>query len=110
MKIVECLRIIAVCVGCIASVSCGDSFFVGFVSNPGGSSSVTGTVTAVNSGFASSPSGTTSLTVVTFDNSGTSITIYFCGDHHALFPINQSVRAEYTGGIACALLTRVVVM
>jgi hypothetical protein len=82
----------------------------GFVSNPGGNTSVTGTITAVSSGFASGPTGTTSLTVVTFVNSGSSITLYFCGDQHALFPINQTVRAEYSAGIACALLTRVVVM
>jgi hypothetical protein len=107
---VKRLRIIVVCVGCIASVGCGGSFFVGFVSNPTGSTSVTGTVTAVSSGFTSGPTGTTSLTIVTFVNSGTSITLYFCGDQHALLPINQTVRAEYTAGIACALLTRVVVM
>ena len=91
-------------------MSCGGSFFVGFVSNPGGNTSVTGTVSAVSSGFASGPTGQTSATVVTFVNSGTSITIYFCGDQQALFPINHPVRAEYTAGIACALLTRVVVM
>ena len=106
----ECLRIIAICVGSMASVGCGGTFFVGFVSNPGGSTSVTGIITAVSSGFASGPTGTTSLTVVTFVNSGSSITLYFCGDWHALFPINQTVRAEYSAGIACALLTRVVLM
>ena len=90
---------------------CGGSYFVGFVSNPIGSTSITGKVTSISSGFASSAStGTTSVTVVTFTNFGSATTLYFCGDQKTLFPLDQTVRAEYTSGILCAVLVKVVVM
>jgi len=107
---VTCLRIIALYAAIIPIVNCGGSYFVGFVSNPGGTISTTGTVSAVSNGVASDPSGTTPVTVVTFEHSGTAIIIYFCGDQQALFPLNQTVRADYTTGVVCSVLVQVVMI
>ena len=104
------LRVIALCTGCITMVACGGSYFVGFVSNPVGNASITGTVMTVNTGFASDPAGVTSVTVVTFMTSGVSTVMYFCGDQQTLFPLNQTVQAEYTSGVVCSLLVRVVLI
>ena len=104
------LRIIALNAACISIVSCSGFTFVGFVSNPGGTTSITGTVLTVNSGFVSDPSGTTQVTSVGFDSSGMPITLVFCGDQHALFPVNIKVRADYTAGILCSFVTKVVIV
>jgi len=96
--------------GCIGVLNCGGSYFVGFVSNPGGETSVTGQVSGVTSGFTSDPSGVTPVTVVTFVNTGAFFTLYFCCDQHSLFPLNVTVRADYTKGILCSLLVRVVII
>ena len=104
------LRIIALCAACISIVSCSGFSFVGFVSNPGGTSSITGTVFTVSGGFVSDPSGITQVTSVAFDSSGTPITLVFCGDQHALFPVNIRVHADYTAGIVCSFVTKVVIV
>ena len=104
------LRIVALYAVCIALASCGGVSFVGFVSNPGGNATITGTVTAVSNGFVSSPAGLSSVTVVTVTNSGIATTVYFCGDQKMLFPLNQTVRVEYTQGILCSLVIRVTVV
>ena len=49
------LRIIALYAACISIVSCSGFTFVGLVSNPGGTTSITGTVLTVNGGFVSDP-------------------------------------------------------
>ena len=104
------LRIIILCAACIPVVSCGGFSFVGFVSNPGGTASITGTVTAVSDGFVSNLNGITSTTTVAFENSEIAITVVFCGDQHSLFPLNTNVRAEYTAGVLCSVLTKVVII
>ncbi len=104
------LRTIVSCVCCVASIGCGGQFFVGFVSNPGGNSSITGRIDAINSGFASNPSGITLITSVTFVNADGATNVYFCGDQQHLFMINQTVHVEYTVGLACSVLIRVVVV
>ena len=103
------LRIVALWAACATSLSCGGYYFVGFVSNPGGAASVTGVVTAVSNGFIDSPSGVTQYTAVTFLNTESKITIDFCGDQNRLFPIESTVEADYTGGILCSVLVRVMV-
>jgi hypothetical protein len=42
-------------------------------------------------------------------NAGSEVTINFCGDQQHLFPIKATVQAEYTAGITCSVLIRVVV-
>jgi hypothetical protein len=107
---VRYLRIIALLITCIPVVSCGGYYFVGFVSNPGGTSTVTGTVSAVSGGLVSAPSGLNSITAVTFINSDVAQTVNFCGDRQALFPLNKTVRTDYTAGVFCSVLKRVIIV
>jgi hypothetical protein len=104
------LSIIALLAACFPVVNCGGYYFVGFVSNLGGTTTVTGMVTAVSGGFVSDPTGITPVTAVTFTTSGSKITIHFCGDQQELFPINKTVRADYTAGISCSMLLKVVIV
>jgi hypothetical protein len=102
---VVCVRFIALFANCVLLVNCGGFYFVGFVSNPAGSTSVIGIVTAVNSGFVSAPTGLiTPVTVVRFVNEDSAITVNFCGDQQQWFPVDKTVRAEYTAGILCSVL------
>jgi hypothetical protein len=52
----------------------------------------------------------TFITVVSFVNTGTAATLYFCGHQENLFPVNETVRVDYTQGILCSLLVRVVII
>jgi len=104
------LSIIALLAACFPVVNCGGYYFVGFVSNPGGTTTVAGMVIAVSGGFVSDPTGITPVTAVTFATSGSKITIHFCGDQQELFPINKTVRADYTVGISCSTLLKVVIV
>jgi hypothetical protein len=103
-------RIIAFLACCIPLISCGGYSFVGFVSNPGGNTSLSGRVGDISSGFVSDPSGITPVTFVTFMTSDAAVKVYFCGDQRQLFSINQNVRVDYTAGVACSVLVRVVVV
>ena len=88
---------------CLLLTGCG-SFFVGFVSNPGGPFRVSGTVSVVSFGFVQDPTGLTiTFTAVTFVNSGTATTINFCGDQRAKFPINRFLQADFNIGIHCSV-------
>lgn len=102
------LRVVALWAACAVSLNCGGYYFVGFVSNPGGTTSITGIVIAASLGFSADPSGVTQYTAVTFMNAGNTVTIRFCGDQHQLFPLDATVRADYTAGILCSVLERVV--
>lgn len=104
------LRIVTFCACCITSMSCGGAYFIGFVSNPGGNTSITGRVDAISSGFVSDPGGLTQITWVTFVNSDAATVVPFCGDQQHLFIIDQTVRVDYTPGIVCSVLIRVVVV
>ncbi len=104
------LRIVALCACCITSISCGGAYFIGFLSDPGGNTSITGRIEAISSRFVSDPSGITEITSVTFVNSDAAINVYFCGDQRHLFMINQTVRVDYSVGVACSVLVRVVVV
>ncbi len=84
---------------------------VGFVSNPaaGQVQSVTGTVSAVSHLDYHDSSGTTTFTAVTFvDKLHTATTKNFCGDQRPLFPLDQTVRADFRQGFVCAGLVQVV--
>jgi hypothetical protein len=86
--------------------SCG-SFFVGFVSNPGGNMTISGSVTGVSVAVFQSMGTSVPFTAVTFASSGTAVTINFCGNQGSLFPINQFVRANFTTGVSCSTLIAV---
>lgn len=104
------LRIMGLLAALISAVNCGGFSFVGFVSNPGGTVNLTGTVSAVQSGFVTELNGISPTTIVTFDYSGVPVTISFCGDYESAFPLNQTVRVTYTAGVICSTLLQVVVV
>jgi hypothetical protein len=84
-------------------------FFVGFVSNPGGSAlGINGTITTVAIGFVDNSQGTqVTVTAVTFANTQGSTTINFCGDKRVQFPVHEEVCADYWAGTYCSTLTAV---
>jgi hypothetical protein len=90
---------------------CGQ-VFVGFASNPQiAPSTVSGMITIVHLGFATGDGGVeVTFTVVTFVNGGLSNTLDFCGDQRSQFPINQSVKVNFTPGNICSTLVTVVVI
>jgi len=87
-----------------------DAFFVGFVSNPGGTKTVSGTVSIVQLSFVHDITGKTIMvTAVTFLNPGTATTVNFCGDQHDRFPVNSVAQADFNTGVLCSALVAVVV-
>ncbi len=104
------LTAMALYAACLPLFGCAGYYFVGFESNPGCPATITGTVTAVSSGFISDLSGITPTTTVTFENSGIVVGVTFCGDQQSLFQLNTVVRVDYAAGVLCSVLRRVVVM
>lgn len=97
-----------VAAGAILLAGCGQ-VFVGFVSNPQvSSSSVSGIVIIVHLESGNEISGPQSFTAVTFANGGLSSSVNFCGDQRPQFPLNQSMRAEFTPGPGCSTLVKVI--
>ena len=102
--LIQCVALCLMLAGC-------SGFFVGFVSNPGGMRSLSGTVSIVNLGFIQDPMGAkVTLTAVTFINPETTVTINFCGDQRSQFPLNRPVRVDFNSGFQCATLGAVVVI
>ena len=95
---------------CLLLAGCS-GVFIAFVSNPGGTSSASGTVSIVQLGFIQDPTGVKkSVTAVTLVSPGTATTINFCGDQRAQFPMDHSVRADFNTGVSCSILVAVVVL
>ena len=95
---------------CVLYEGCG-AYFVGFISNPGGSQTISGEVSIVQLNSVRDVTGETILlTGVTFLSPGTEATINFCGDQRGGFPLNRQVRAEFTNGVVCSTLLGVVVI
>jgi hypothetical protein len=89
---------------------CG-AYFVGFVSNPGGTQTISGTVSTTELSFVPDITGETiMLTAVTFLNPGTATTINFCGDQRRKFVVDHDVRADFNTGVFCSILVAVVVI
>jgi hypothetical protein len=93
----------------IATLSgCGNIFVRGAL--PAGSSSVSGLVSVVQLSAIIGDSGTTvQVTFVTFVQGGASSTIGFCGDERSQFPMQQTVRANFTPGQTCASVITIVI-
>jgi hypothetical protein len=93
----------------VGLAGCG-AVFVGFVSNPGVvPSTISGTVAIVHLGFSADGDGTiVNVTQVTLVTPGIANTMAFCGDQRTLFPVNQSLRVEFTNGTLCSTLVSVV--
>jgi uncharacterized protein YceK len=96
---------------CLLLTGCG-AIFVGFVSNPGNPTSVTGTVITVQLASTNDLNGVSiTFTAVTIsNNTGFASTFDFCGDQRSRFPINQQVRVNFTSGISCSTLNGVVLL
>lgn len=87
---------------------CGNVFIGGAI-NPG-PSSITGMVGVVQLSVVIGDNGTTvQVTFVTFLQDGVSSTIGFCGDERGRFPLQQSVRANFTPGQTCASIITIVI-
>ena len=94
---------------CVTLTGCGGVFFVGGAINAG-TSSVSGMISVVQISAVIGDNGTTvDVTFVTFQHSGTSSTIGFCGDERDRFPMQKSVRANFTPGHTCASIVTIVI-
>ena len=82
----------------VTLAGCGSVFFVGGAINPG-TSTVIGIVSVVQISAVIGDNGSTvQVTFVTFLNNGSSSTVGFCGDERDRFPMQQTVRANFTPG------------
>jgi len=94
---------------CLLAAGC-EGAFGGFVSNPVGRVSVSGTTSVVQPGLVKDVTREQiTITAVTFFNPGTAINISFCGDQSRSVLLNQFVHAEFRQGVLCAALATVVV-
>jgi hypothetical protein len=92
----------------VTLTGCGNISIRGAI-NPG-TSSVSGMVSIVQlSGVIGDGGSTVQVTFVTFQQDGTSSTIGFCGDERSRFPVQQSVRANFTPGQTCASIVTIVI-
>ena len=93
----------------VTLTGCGSAFFVGGAINPN-TSSVGGLVIVVQINSVIGDDGTmVDVTFVTFQQNGRSSTIGFCGDERDRFPMQQSVRANFTQGHTCARILTIVI-
>jgi hypothetical protein len=91
----------------LVSTSCGNVFFRGSIQT---GSTITGSVSIVQLSSLMDGTGSVEVTFVTFLQSGTSSTMGFCGNQTGLFPLNQSVRANFNPGQPCATIITVVIL
>ena len=92
----------------VTPTGCGNVFVRGAI-NPG-SSSVSGVVSVVQLSAVIGDRGTTvQVTFVTFLQDGTSSTVGFCGDERDRFPMQQTVRTNFTPGQTCASIVTIVI-
>src|SRR5947208_13315930 len=88
---------------------CGNIFVRGAISPT--FSSVSGSISIIQLSAIVGQNGTTvQVTFVTFLQNGTSSTIGFCGDQTSLFPLDQTVRANFNPGSSCATIITVVII
>jgi len=92
----------------VTLTGCGNIFIRGAI-NPG-SSSVSGMVSFVQLSAVIGDGGSmVQVTFVTFLQNGTSSTIGFCGDERSRFPVQESIRANFTPGQSCASIVTIVI-
>jgi len=88
---------------------CGNIFIRGAL--PASSSSVSGSVSAVQLSAVIAGNGTTlQVTFVTFLQAGAASTVGFCGDQRSRFPMQQAVRADFNPGQPCASIVTIVIL
>lgn len=95
---------------CFMLAGCG-SVFIGFSSNQGVSSTVTGNVVSSTLVSINDHTGRPlTVTRVTLTNGGLSNSFFFCGDQEVRFPLGTTVKVEFTSGIDCMAIVDVVVL
>jgi hypothetical protein len=95
---------------CFMLAGCG-SIFIGFSSNQGIPSTVTGNVVSSTPVSISDHTGRPlTVTRVTLSNGGLANSFTFCGDQKARFPLGATVKVEFTSGIDCLAITDVVIL
>lgn len=88
----------------LSATACGNVFIGGALRS---SSTFQGTVSLVQLGDIN---GDTQVTFVTFLQSGTPLTIGFCGDQTSMFPLSQLVTVNFNPGLTCATVVTVVIV
>jgi hypothetical protein len=84
----------------ICGIGCGNIFIRGAIQP--GASTVSGFVSVVQFSTVTGGDGMMiQVTFVTFLQDGASSTIGFCGDQRGQFPMEQTVRAQFTPGQPC---------
>jgi hypothetical protein len=91
----------------LVSTSCGNVFFRGPIQT---GSTITGSVSILQLSSVVNGTGTVQVTFVTFLQNGPSSTVGFCGDQTGLFPLSQTVRANFNPGQPCATIITVVII
>ena len=88
------------------SVACGNISVRGAI-QPGIVSGLVSVVQLTEVGVAS---GTVQVTFVTFVQNGTSSVIGFCGDQRSLFPMDQTIRAQFDQGQTCNNIIQITII
>jgi hypothetical protein len=92
----------------VTLTGCGNIFIRGAINL--GTASVSGMVSVVQLSAVIGDGGSTvQVTLVTFLQDGTSSTIGFCGDERSRFPVQESIRANFTPGQTCASIVSIVI-
>lgn len=89
---------------------CG-SVFIGFVSNPTLPSTVTGKVLGASLMLTNDHTGLPlTITRVTLTSGGIAGTLLFCGNQEVRFPLNATVKVEFTSNIDCMTIVDVIIV
>ena len=104
-RLLPILLVVSLCAGISA---CGNVFVRGaLLSN----SSISGSISIVQLSSVIDGSGSAvQVTFVTFVQNGTSSSMTFCDNQTSLFPLNQTVRAQFNPGSSCASIITVVIV
>jgi hypothetical protein len=95
---------------CFMLAGCG-SIFIGFSSNQGIPSTVTGNIVSSTLMSINDHTGRPlTVTRVTLSNGGLANSFSFCGDQKVRFPLGATVKVEFTSGIDCLAITDVVIL
>ena len=93
----------------LTCAGCGNIFVRGAIQT--GFSTINGVVSVVQLGNGIGSDGSTvQITFVTFLFEGTSSTMGFCGNQVNQFPLDQTVRTQFTPGQPCATIVVVIVL
>ena len=96
--------------GSLMLAGCG-SVFVGFASNQGVPSTVTGKVLSSSLVSMNDHTGLPlTITRVTLTSGGIADSLSFCGDQEVHFPQNATVKVEFTNNIDCMSIIDIVVV